>query len=225
MKRLLLTVLLCLIGTPVYAFPDNAVLEAFTGVDNTTPPNGNWTNAPLIGATSAGIRIRSNGGTTVSSSVEADAYYSAASFNASQEAYLTMILASGTSTYSCVFARLANIGASTTDGYSACWFNGTIRINRIDDGAETLLGLAITQAGDADDAIGITTIGDQICAYFNNDGAGWNQSGCRTDSTYSAGGFIGLQLNHTSNTVAVVDNFGGGNVAATRRPIAPIMFQ
>jgi hypothetical protein len=220
-----LALFLVLWVTPSWAFPDNAVLEDFTGADNTTPPNGNWTNAPLVGATSASIRIRSNGGTTASSSVEADAYYSAASFNANQEAYLTMILASGTATYSCVFLRLANIGSSTTDGYDVCWFNGTVRISRLDNGVETLLGSSIVQAGDPDDAIGATAVGDQICAYFNNDAAGWTQVGCRTDSTYSAGGYIGLQLNHTSNTVAVIDNFGGGNVASTRRAVAPILFQ
>jgi len=43
--RGLFALLCCLLASPAWAFPDNGVLEAFTGVDDTTPPNSNWTNA------------------------------------------------------------------------------------------------------------------------------------------------------------------------------------
>ena len=52
MKRLILTIAFLLFASPSWAFPTNAVLETFTGADGTTPPNSNWTNAPLIGAKS-----------------------------------------------------------------------------------------------------------------------------------------------------------------------------
>lgn len=222
LTRLLLT--LCLLSpVTAYAFPDNAVLENCTGVDDTTPPNANWTNAALVGATSANIRIRSNGCTTATNGTEADAYWDTTSFNASQEAYAEMIVVSGSTSYSCVYARLANIGANTTDGYQVCWFNGNLEIYRIDNGAATLLGATIAQAADANDQIGIKTVGDQICAWFKDDASAWGEAGCRTDSTYSAGGFIGWTIKG-GNTVAVGDNFGGGNLSATRRPSAPIIF-
>jgi hypothetical protein len=31
------------------AFPDNGVLDTFTGTDDTSPPNANWANAELSG--------------------------------------------------------------------------------------------------------------------------------------------------------------------------------
>jgi hypothetical protein len=178
-----------------------------------------------MGATSASIRIRSNGCTTATNGTEADAYWDTTSFNANQEAYAEMILASGSTSYTCVSGRLANIGSGTTDGYVVCWDNGQLLIQRIDNGTPTTLGAAITQAGDPNDSIGIKMVGDQICAWFNNDGAGWAEAGCRTDSTYSAGGFIGWTIKG-SNVASVSDNFGGGNVtASTRRAVAPIILQ
>jgi hypothetical protein len=223
--KFILALVLVLCASPVWAFPDNGVLDAFTGCTNdASPPNANWTNAPLSGSSSANVECRSTAIGTATNGTEADAYYDIASFNANQEAYIEMIVVSGTTSYSGVYARLANIGSNTTDGYKVEWFNGDLYISRVDNGVATQLGAAITQAGDANDSIGIRTVGDQICAWFNNDGAGWTEAGCRTDSTYSAGGFIGVTVKSGTDT-AQADNFGGGNVTSTRRAVAPILLQ
>lgn len=218
--RLLLIPLLVLLASSAWAFPDNGVLDTFTGVDDTTPPNANWTNAPLFGATSANVRIRSNGVTTDSGGNEADAYWDTTSFNAAQEAYATATLA-GATTYTCVWVRLANIGSNTTDGYTACGLNSssTVKIFRVDNGAATEIG-SDAQAFTSGDGIGLTANGSQLCPWFNDGGGGWVRLTCVTDATYSAGGFIGLTT-LGSTSFNVTDDFGGGNLT-TRRAGSPL---
>ena len=99
-------------------------------------------------------------------------------------------------------------------------------INRVDNGAFTALGAAITQGIDAGDAAGLKKVGDQICAWFNNDGAGWTQLACRTDATYNSAGRIGIFGSGAAGSLSFGDNFGGGTIvsASTRRPIAPLVF-
>ena len=217
LTRLLLSLFsLSLLASPAYAFPDNGVLDAFTGSDDTTPPNANWTNAVLQGATSANVRIRSNAVTTANTSNEADAYYNAASFGAGCEAYATIVSVTPTVDFGTVYCRLANIGANTTDGYAVYWddTNGEVGIGRIDDGVYTEITAVISQAIGVGDAFGIRTEGDQICAWYKVAAGAWAELGCRTDATYSAGGSIGLSILGSSATTGVLDDFGGGDIAA-----------
>lgn len=58
-------------------------------------------------------------------------------------------------------------------------------------------------------------IGNQVCAWFSDNGGAWTELGCRTDVTYTAGGHIGLVVNGTNGGVGVMDDFGGGNVAVS----------
>jgi hypothetical protein len=219
MKKLFLLIpFLCLLASPVWAFPDNGVLETFTGTDTTTPPNANWTNANILGCT--GLDIEDNAVTGTTSSQNCGGYWDTTSFNADQEGFATIVnISSGVR--GDILLRLANIGVGTTDGYAVSWQDAaaTVTIYRIDNGTATALGAAISQTITTTDKLGGRAVGDQICAWFSDDGGAWVELACRTDATYSAGGFIGLNLNGNTG-VGMMDDFGGGNVATavTIRP-------
>lgn len=223
-----LVFLLSLLPISAWAFPDTGVLENFTGSDNTSPPNSNWTNG-LVSDATCGIRIRSNAIAPGSTDTDCGGYWNVSSFNEDCEAYAT-ITTEAASAYPAVACRLQNIGNATTDGYQVT-VNATadeIWIQRIDNGSGTTLGAAISQTVTTGsvDKLGLRAEGDQICAWFNDGGAGWAEIGCRTDATYTGGGRIGIVLYGSAN-LGYLDDFGGGNIAAaapSRRPIAPMIF-
>jgi len=207
--------LLWLLASSVYAFPDNGVLETFTAADNTTPPNSNWTNAVIVGATSSNLRVRSNAAATVSTGIDGEAYWNPTIFNANQEAYATIVDVAST-TFGQLYLRLTDIGANTTEGYRLEWADGTsaITIARIDNGATTQLGAAITQTITTTDKVGFSAIRNQLCAWFSDSGGPWVQIGCRTDNTHLGAGRIAIGVTGT-NTVGGMDDFGGGNIGAS----------
>lgn len=219
-KLLLLTLSLILFAAPALAFPDNGVLDAFTGCTNdATPPNANWTNAALLGGTTANLECRSEGVSSVSAA-SGEGYYSVQQYGRDCEAYVTIVDITNASN-GWVYCRLQNIGANTTDGYAVAWVDATsiVGINRIDNGVDTGLGANFTQTITAGDKIGIRAVGDQICAWYNAAGAGWAQLGCRTDSTYMTGGYLGTSITQTTANNPIHDDFGGGNVATPKRGV------
>lgn len=222
MLRLFLTLLLTLATAPAWAFPQNGVLDAFTGcVDTTTPPNANWTNAIFSGASSSTVDCEDTAATSTSSGTQAEAYWNPTTFGANVEAYGTWTTGMGDRLGVCV--RLVNIGASTTDGY--CVFSDntgdTIGISRFDNGAETGLG-SDTQAPSAGDDVGITAIGSQICSWYRAGAGVWTQIRCVTDTTYLAGGRIGIAVIGNTAT-GLLDDFGGGNITVPKGGV--ILFQ
>jgi hypothetical protein len=219
LMRGFLTLLCGLLASPAWAFPDNGVLDSFTGcTDTTTPPNANWTNAVVYGASSATMDCEDQAVTSTTTD-EADMYWNPTTFNANSEAYARVVSAATTDLAS-VHVRLVNIGANTTDGYAVQIQNSdTVKIYRIDNGAATALGSNLSQTITNGDQFGIRAVGDQICAWFNDNDGGWTQLGCRTDATYTAGGRIGLTHQSSNGAIGGVDDFGGGNVTAV--PAAP----
>lgn len=209
MRRWILCIVVLLIPLNASAFPDNGVLETFTGTDGTTPPNANWTNAEIAG--SSGVVIESNGVSAGGGSGRWGAYWNPTVFNADSEAYITYNNLNAIELFACL--RLVNIGSGTTDGYCVSGEDsaGLIKLWRDDNEAVTQIGTSVSQAFTNGDRIGITAIGNQICSYFSDNGAAWVQKACVTDSTYSAGGRIGLMANGNV-TQPLGDDFGGGNV-------------
>lgn len=199
-----------------WAFPDNGILDIFTGTDGTSPPNGNWTNGAIYGA-AAGLQLDNNQVTSNDDNGDRGGYWSAAAFSSNLEAYVTYSDL-GSTTMVSVCGRLANIGNNTTDGYCVEATDGTSNIDivRVDNGVATTLGASISQTITVGDRIGLKAVGDQICAWFSDNGGAWTQLGCRTDSTYIAGGNIGLSINGTT-TVGAADDFGGGSILSKRK--------
>jgi hypothetical protein len=200
------------LSVQVYAFPDTSVLETFTGTDDTSPPNSNWTNAALRGA-AAGLDIEDNAVAPSTTGGYWGGYWNVEPFGPTSEAYAT-IANIGSTGFFAVCVRLANIGVGTTDGYCVETADGTddFIIYRLDDTVPTQLAqytpsVAVT----VDDKFGIKAVGSNICAWFNDDAGGWTELGCVTDSTHSAAGHIGLYINGTE-TVGGMDDFGGGTV-------------
>lgn len=227
MKTLLSSLLLSiLLVTPAWGFPENSVLDTFTGTDNTSPPNSNWTNGI---DTATGLDLEDNAVTSSSSGTFGTAYYNAITPGASQEAYVQIVQSSGQ--YKCVYARIVNVGVGSADGYVVCASPSggdanTVQIYRKDNGSDSLLTPAISQTVSIGDWVGIKTVGDQICAWYRDADTGdlWTELGCRTDGNYINAGRIGMGTD-ADTTIGVMDNFGGGNVtvASSRRPIAPII--
>lgn len=224
--RVFLTLLCCLLTSPAWAFPENGVLVNFTGcVDTTTPPTSALTNAVIVGASSSTVDCEDLAATNTTTGVEGDAYYNVATFNANSETYAT-IVATGSGLHGSVSVRLANIGGNTTDGYLVYWSenNDVLDIYRIDNGALTLLGTGVAQDPANGDSFGIRAVGSQICSWYKVGAGAWTERECVTDATYSAGGRIGFTVSG-GTAIGQVDDFGGGNVASTRRHIPPIFFQ
>jgi hypothetical protein len=223
MKKLwlLIPLLFSLASAPAWAFPDNGVLDNFTGADGTTPPSANWTNSVFVGAFSSGCYIQDNAAATNSTGTDCDMYRNVATFT-DMEAYFTIVDTANTAAGQ-LYGRLVNIGANTTDGYRVEWIDGTsvIDIHRIDNGVGTKLGASISQAITTTDKVGLKIVGAQICVWFSDSGGAWTELSCRTDATYGSAGYIGMGVNGNS-VIGAVDDFGGGAVATTRRAGQPL---
>lgn len=215
MLRLLLAALVVMITAPAWAFPQNGILDDFTGcVDNTSPPNSNWTNAVFSGASSSTVDCEDQAVTSTSAATQAEAYYNVATYNANMEAFGTAATGFGASDRIGVCVRLVNIGANTTDGYCAVVSNtaDTIGLSRFDDAAETSIH-SESQVPAAGHDFGITAIGSQICLWYNT--GSWVQRQCVTDTTYPNGGRLGI-LTIGGSSVGTLDDVGGGNVSVAR---------
>lgn len=214
MYRVVLLLLILCNTSVLWAFPSTPILDTFTGADNTTPPNSNWTNAVITESSSANVHIRSNQ-ITNTTTAGGDAYWNPGTFTEAQEAYADITnIAVGK--WISLHLRLTNIGASTTDGYIIYSDDALsqVLIGRRDNGSFTQLGAAISQTVEVGDKIGARLMGDQICAWYYdaNAGAEWREIGCRTDSTYVNAGNIGISVDSTDTTTGISDNFGGGHV-------------
>lgn len=144
MRTFLVPLCLWLLTTPAWAFPDNGVLDTFTGSDGTNPPSANWTNGIY---TADGIWIQDNAATTNNASgFEGHGYWNVQTFGPDSEAYATIVDVAAAQ-FGSVYARLTTPGVGTADGYLVEWIDGSsqLLIRRLDNGTTTTLGTAITQ--------------------------------------------------------------------------------
>jgi hypothetical protein len=188
------------------AFPETSILDDFNRSNEGPPLSSDWSPT---GHDSNGWKVVSNVAQPDTSSGSHGEYYNVSTHGADCEAYATY---GGGFAKNGLYARLVNIGAGTTDGYVIEFDSaaGNIKIERVDDGARTLLGSSISQTITGGDKLGIKIVGSTITAYMDDGGAGWASYGSRTDSTYSAAGNLGIRNYNASNTF---DDFGGGTLA------------
>lgn len=194
------------------AFPDTPILSDFTGADNTTPPSANWTNAEIRNGF-GGCDIEGNALAPSATTSFYGCYWNVGIFGPAAEAYATIVNI-GSTAFMAVCVRIATAGTDdTTDGYcvEAADASSEVQIVRLDNAAETVLA-TVTQAITTTDKIGIRALGDQICAWFSDDGGAWAELGCVTDSTYATAGYIAVYLNGNT-TIGGMDDVGGGTLS------------
>ena len=186
------------------AFPTLAVIDNFNRSNVGPPLSATWTDLYN------GTKVVSNQGVGTTAADSNVSLYEI-SYGPATECYLTQISIGGTGSSIGVFARCTTLNIATFDGYYVEVVQAatdTWSIYRIDNGTPTLLGATFTQAFEAGDSIGIYVSGSTIQAYYKSGAGAWAQCGTnRTDSTYSAAGYIGLAVTGTDQPF---DNFGGG---------------
>lgn len=186
------------------AFPTTGILDDFTGTEN--PISTGWTGPIYPGETQlqkASGTLRGGAG---------NSYYNT-SFSADQEAFVTIAVLPGDGFTLSLFARIANPNNASLDAYRVQFIynavgNDVVRIRRVDNTSSTTLGGDILQDFSVGDGLGIECIGSTISAYRRSGGI-WSLLGSRTDSTYSAGGFTGVEL---ADGTCQIDDFGGGTI-------------
>lgn len=182
------------------AFPTTPILDSFTRGDQTGLGSG-WTGTLWTGETD--LDIVSNQAKSAAS--WRSSYRSAAPFGPDCEAYCTW---QGQRVF--LNLRMVQIGAGTMDGYQVgvtAALDGFV-FYRVDNESGTQLGAAVTQALTAGDSFGVQIIGSTIYLYYKLAAGSWSLIGTRTDSTYTAPGYIGIE----ANLNAIIDDFGGGTV-------------
>ena len=188
------------------AFPANGVLDNFNRADGDA--GANWSK---IWSGDYMFTVASNQIKCPWSANWANAGWNVATFGADCEAYVTIATVSGANSIS-VYARMSALNtAGGPNGYrvSLTALN-TLSIQRLDSGSPTTLGATISQTISNGDSLGIECTGSTIKAYYKASGGSWTEIGSRTDATYGAAGYIGLEC---YNDVIRFDDFGGGTIA------------
>jgi len=192
------------------------ILDNFDRANSGPPLGGNWT---VIYGMDAGFKVVSNQMVPSSSSQTEGEYRNNTTYGADSYAYITADTVDHSSDYSAtrLFLRLVSPTTSGIDGYVAyfIWRNAGATLDdagayRIDNNVETLLGAEILSSGWANgDVYEIGMAGSTFTMYRNA-----SSLGARTDSTYSAAGYIGVSWYYNDASIAKYNDFGGGTISA-----------
>ena len=196
------------------AFPDTAVLDNFNRAAEGPPPSANWTLLFGVGSKTDGTSyVRGSAGT----SGDNGSYWNVQTFGPDTEAFVKVTTVPGAAD---LYLRLANVPGATTDGYdvSINAASNLLRYYRVDNAVFTLLGSTESQTISNGDSWGGTIIGSTLQIYYKVGAGAWTAMGTgRTDSTYSAAGYIGVTLDDDTGQL---DDFGGGTIT-----VSPPMFR
>lgn len=194
-------------------FPTTGILDDFDR-DNEGPPlSANWTTL------NNGLVVVSNvaGPTGAGPNVEE---WDVTTFGPETEVFATIAVKQPANNDNIILiARGTTLVIGTLDGYIVTAQpeagGDMVFIERLDNGAATILGAGIAQAFSAGDKFGLECIDDTHTAYYH-DGS-WNNLGNRSDATYGAAGYIGMSIEN--DTIARMDDFGGGTVTIVNVPL------
>ena len=202
------------------AFPTTGILDNFNRSNEGPPPSANWgecfggivgewkvvSNQCVVDSLTNGIAIN---------------YWSASTFGPDTECHCKIVTKppDNEGRYIVLFVRgTGHTGdGSNFDGYEVAFFpadDDLSMIFRIDNTVGTQLGETIWQDIENGDSIGIEIIGtsNNIKAYYKPASGAWTQMGStQSDGTYTGAGALLLSTNRAES---VVDDFGGGTVAA-----------
>lgn len=199
------------------AFPTTGILDLFAGATE-DPITTRWSGSLHAGENQLKRLSGQARHETVITAAGAS-WYDVQTFGANCEAYCIVATRPNDGNPCSVYARVINPGTGSLSGYRvrlqsvAGGANDIFRILRIDNNVSTTLGADMTQEFASGDSIGIECIGNQISAWYKPAAGSWTLLGTRTDATYSAAGFLGLEVGSATDDV-VFDDFGGGTVIA-----------
>jgi len=193
-------------------FPTTSLLDNFNRANGAL--GSNWTAGTITGETGAPTIVSNTaqGGTSGSS---LSANWNVTSFGPDSEVYATVTskITSGLSSGMQLRARY-NAGSKNTYTVYAEADTGTDTwtLFKVSNSAYSQLGATFSQEFAVGDAIGLSVVGTTLTAYYKASGGSWTALTTRTDSTFSAAGLIGMELEPGSGTFGSWDDFGGGTV-------------
>lgn len=192
------------------AFPTTSLLDAFTRA-NSANLGANWTNQPYYFDDNWTIVSNQAGTTAATGWNRSGGYWSASTFGADIEAYLTVAALPPAFKKIQVLGRIQSPGTSGNGYCLDLFLNNTqweYRIYRIDAGSLTQLGSTVNGTLTAGDTLGISVVGTAITGYQKTGGT-WSTILSQTDATYSGVGYIGMW---SDGTTTKTDDFRGGTV-------------
>ena len=185
-------------------FPTTGILDNFNRTD-ANPLDGSWDNRFR---TDSDLKIVSNQLAASRAGYWCGGRYNAATYGADCEVYASIPVAGNIT----LGARM-DADLSAPDGYYIQYDNSThvLRIRRLANNVGTTLGADIGLTISDNDKLGMSVVGTTITAWRYTSGA-WSELGSRTDSTYSAAGYLSIEIYETTIRI---DDFGGGTVVTS----------
>ena len=190
------------------AFPTTGVLDTFsTG----SAMSADWSADPF---NFGGIvfDIISGSATTENAATYCAAYWDTASFGPASEVFCTIIEKPSAGGDFAIGVRIANPDSASASGYRVGFFNTVARVYRVDNATPTQLGADISVTVANGDKVGFEANGSTLTVYRDT-GGGWTSIGSRSDSTYTAAGFISLEAYNGGVDNPNFDDFGGGTIS------------
>lgn len=187
------------------AFPETGLLDTFS--DTEGPPMTGWSTPTGV----AGLRSAS--GECLANAANAFGVWDSIMGGEDEEVFCTVTTATGSGAAISIFVRLKDVSSGATiDGYGIEITEGatdTWVIRAYTNAVPTTLGTSFNQEISDGDSIGLRIVGSTLTAWYKASGGSWTQLAERTDSTYTAAGYIALSI---SDTTGRVDDFGGGTI-------------
>lgn len=185
------------------AFPTTSVLDDFNRADGSV--GANWTLLDWISQGTTVVLTISSSQVAFSAS-GADGNWNPVTFGPDSEVFITVPAISVSIE---LYVRMANPG-STPNCYRARFRNASnsFFLYRADAGVSTQLGASVAGALANGDTAGVDIVGSNVSMYQKTGGS-WTTIMTRSDSTYTAAGYIGLYGNGSADRG---DDFGGGTI-------------
>ena len=203
------------------AAPTTSILDTFTRTDEPLSDSANWEEGTVIESGTSFDVVSNQVENVGNAGATSSGRWLGSDFGPDSEVFCEMVSADPGDSgdrYG-IFAKVHNIGGSTTDGYGLSLRNttGTIefRMQRFDNEVDSDLDSPASVTMAAGDAFFLEIIGDQMNGYRRTGGSSWGTTLLTvTDSTYEAqSGSIGIYAWEVSVSVTPqLDDFGGGTV-------------
>jgi acid phosphatase type 7 len=203
-------------AAPAPSFPSTPVLDDFKR--STGALGSNWQSPSLADPGTVSI---SASGLTASSSQAGSALWTAGTFAADQEAYLTLPVLPAESHFVQLAARVS--GSSST---TSCYLlrvtpsTSTWDLRRKVNGAASTSIKTFKAPLSAGDTIGLEVTGSTLTALYRAQGQAWRAVGSATSTSVPGSGTIGFTL---GDNVGRGGSFGGGATTTASVPAAPTL--